>query len=505
MAIPAGPVIVSMGVLFFLSGLVVNLIQVLLQVDCIYQRSSWKIGKLADRSFQAICFVLVRPLSKNTYRKINRVVAELLWLELVWIVDWWAGVKIKLFTDSETFRLMGKEHALVVSNHKSDIDWLVGWVLAQRAGCLGSALAVMKKSSKFLPVIGWSMWFSEYLFLERSWAKDEITLKSGLQRLKDFPLPFWLALFVEGTRFTQAKLEAAQEYAASAGLPVPRNVLIPRTKGFVSAVSQMRSFVPAVYEVTVAIPKSSPPPTMLRLFKGQSSVMHVHLKRHLMKDLPEQMMLLPNGRYLLGMSAHFWGLKILSVDFTSIHMEGYGILGNWVSHCHIPYADLDPILSVRALDSCQGRPIKAQERRRAVFRNRTRQTQVAGPVIVSLGVLFFLSGLIVNLIQAICFVLVRPLSKNTYRKINRVVAELLWLELVWLVDWWAGVQNRNGNGPGLALPVPDPRRTLERSSLSSVLCLCFYGALLPLSLCWDAVFHGTSPLPLAFVKRASTP
>lgn len=55
-------------------------------------------------------------------------------------------------------------------------------------------------------------------------------LQSGLQQLKDYPLPFWLALFVEGTRFTQAKLLAAQEYAASAGLPVPRNVLIPRTK-----------------------------------------------------------------------------------------------------------------------------------------------------------------------------------------------------------------------------------------------------------------------------------
>jgi len=34
----------------------------------------------------------------------------------------------------------------------------------------------------------------------------------------------------------------------------------------------MRSFVPAIYDVTVAIPKSSPQPTMLRLFKGQSSV-----------------------------------------------------------------------------------------------------------------------------------------------------------------------------------------------------------------------------------------
>ncbi|KAL8494070.1 hypothetical protein ACS0TY_025025 [Phlomoides rotata] len=182
---------------------------------------------------------------------------------------------------------MGKEHALVICNHRSDIDWLVGWVLAQRAGCLGSTLAVMKKSSKFLPVIGWSMWFSEYLFLERSWAKDEITLKSGLHRLRDFPQPFWLALFVEGTRFTQAKLLAAQEYASSMGLPVPRNVLIPRTKGFVTAVSHLRSFVPAIYDITLAIPETSPAPTLLRLFKGQSSVLHVHVKRHLMNDLPE--------------------------------------------------------------------------------------------------------------------------------------------------------------------------------------------------------------------------
>ncbi|KAM7263206.1 hypothetical protein ACFE04_000889 [Oxalis oulophora] len=262
MSIAVAAVIVPLGVLFFLSGLVVNLIQ-------------------------AICFLLIRPLSKNLYRRINRQIAELLWLELVWLVDWWAGVKIQLFTDDQTLHQMGKEHALVISNHKSDIDWLVGWILAQRGGCLGSALAVMKKSSKYLPVIGWSMWFSEYLFLERSWAKDETTLKLGLHRLRDFPQPFWLALFVEGTRFTQAKLLAAQEYAASTGLPIPRNVLIPRTKGFVSAVTHMRSFVPAIYEVTVAIPKTTTPPTMLRLFKGQSSVVHVHLKRHLMKDLPE--------------------------------------------------------------------------------------------------------------------------------------------------------------------------------------------------------------------------
>ncbi|KAI5670690.1 hypothetical protein M9H77_11054 [Catharanthus roseus] len=85
------------------------------------------------------------------------------------------------------------------------------------------------------------MWFSKYLFLERNWARDESTLKGFyllylipyaviLQRLKDFPQPFWLALFVEGTCFTQKELLTAQEYATSTGLPVLRNVLIPRTK-----------------------------------------------------------------------------------------------------------------------------------------------------------------------------------------------------------------------------------------------------------------------------------
>ncbi|KAK2967438.1 hypothetical protein RJ640_022370, partial [Escallonia rubra] len=179
---------------------------------------------------------------------------------------------VEVYTDFETFQLMGKEHALVICNHRSDIDWLVGWVLAQRSGCLGSALAIVKKSTKYLPVIGWSMWFSEYIFLDRSWTKDENRLKSGLQQLCDFPQPFWLALFPEGTRFTRANLVAAQEYAASAGLPVPRNVLIPRTKGFVAAVSHLRSFVPAIYNMSVDIPKSDSPPTMLRMFRRQSSV-----------------------------------------------------------------------------------------------------------------------------------------------------------------------------------------------------------------------------------------
>ncbi|XP_043813560.1 1-acyl-sn-glycerol-3-phosphate acyltransferase 3 isoform X6 [Manihot esculenta] len=235
MAVPAALAIVPIGILFFFSGLIVNLIQ-------------------------AVLFIIVRPASKCMHTRINKIAAELLWLELIWLVDWWACLKIEVYADDETFEQMGKEHALVICNHRSDIDWLVGWILAQRSGCLGSTLAVMKKQAKMLP--------------------------SGFKRLADFPIPFWLALFVEGTRFTEAKLQAAQEFAASRGLPVPRNVLLPRTKGFISAVAHTRSFIPAIYDCTVAVPKNQPAPTMLRIFRGQSSVIVLQIKRHSMQELP---------------------------------------------------------------------------------------------------------------------------------------------------------------------------------------------------------------------------
>jgi lysophosphatidic acid acyltransferase/lysophosphatidylinositol acyltransferase len=55
-------------------------------------------------------------------------------------------------------------------------------------------------------------------------------LQTGFQRLEGFPRVLWVALFVEGTRFTKAKLTGAQEFARSHGMRVPRHVLVPRTK-----------------------------------------------------------------------------------------------------------------------------------------------------------------------------------------------------------------------------------------------------------------------------------
>lgn len=151
-----------LGLMFIFSGLFINGLQVI-----------------------SVLFIL--PFSRRAYRVVNMIMMEALWSELVWLLDWWAGVKVKVYTPRETSEHLGKERALVISNHRSDIDWLVGWIIAQRLGCLGGTRAVMKKSTKFLPVIGWSMWFSEYVFLSRNWTKDEKVLKNGYSSLKGFP------------------------------------------------------------------------------------------------------------------------------------------------------------------------------------------------------------------------------------------------------------------------------------------------------------------------------
>lgn len=47
----------------------------------------------------------------------------------------------------------------------------------------------------------------------------------------------------------------------------------------------MRSFVPAIYDATVAIPRNSSPPTMLGLFKGQSFEVSNLIARNLASDV----------------------------------------------------------------------------------------------------------------------------------------------------------------------------------------------------------------------------
>ncbi|XP_024181498.1 1-acyl-sn-glycerol-3-phosphate acyltransferase 2 isoform X2 [Rosa chinensis] len=208
------PMAIALGILFAVVVVLYSLILHLIPVVLLC------VSGLFANLVQAFCFVFIWPISKNAYTRINGVVKELDWLVLLGLIDWCAGVKILECIEQENSHLKGEEHELVISSARNDADPLLELVLAQWSGCLGSLLAVIKTSARYILVRGWPMWFSEYVFSERS-AHDARKLKSDL---KDFPQPFWFSVVLERTGFTQGELLAAQR------LPVPSKVLSPDTK-----------------------------------------------------------------------------------------------------------------------------------------------------------------------------------------------------------------------------------------------------------------------------------
>uniref|UniRef100_A0A2P2K398 Putative 1-acyl-sn-glycerol-3-phosphate acyltransferase 4 n=1 Tax=Rhizophora mucronata TaxID=61149 RepID=A0A2P2K398_RHIMU len=124
------------------------------------------------------------------------------------------------------------ERVLIIANHRTEVDWMYLWDLALRKGCLGSIKYILKSSLMKLPVFGWGFHILEFIPVERKWEVDEPVLYQALSTFKDPRDPLWLAVFPEGTDFTEQKCQKSQKYAAEVGLPVLTNVLLPKARGF---------------------------------------------------------------------------------------------------------------------------------------------------------------------------------------------------------------------------------------------------------------------------------
>ncbi|XP_020582960.1 probable 1-acyl-sn-glycerol-3-phosphate acyltransferase 5 isoform X2 [Phalaenopsis equestris] len=179
-----------------------------------------------------------------------------------------------------------KERALLFANHRTEVDWMYLWDLALRKGCLGSIKYVLKRSLMKLPVFGWGFQVLEFISVERKWEVDETLMQRKLSTFKDPRDSLWLAVFPEGTDYTEQKCIISQKYAAENSLPILENVLLPKTKGFYACLEALRESLDAVYDISIAYKHRSP--TFLDNAFGVNPLeVHIHIRRFLPHEIPE--------------------------------------------------------------------------------------------------------------------------------------------------------------------------------------------------------------------------
>ncbi|XP_063584996.1 1-acyl-sn-glycerol-3-phosphate acyltransferase gamma-like isoform X2 [Penaeus indicus] len=250
-------------VTFFISGVIINFIQFVL-------------------------YVTLRPFNKSLYCQLNYYLMYSLMSQVLFLAEWWSGSDVRVFASEECFNKWGKEHALIIMNHTYEVDWLMGWIIADRSKTLGSAKVFVKKMMQYVPTIGWAWRCSDIIFLNRNWQEDKRIMQNQIKEFFDYPYPVWMLLFAEGTRFTPEKHEASMEFARKRGLPELKRHLIPRTRGFIQCAQSLKGKFPVIYDVTVGFnTKEGEEPTLQNMLRGHKVMSEIYVRRLPLDEVPD--------------------------------------------------------------------------------------------------------------------------------------------------------------------------------------------------------------------------
>uniref|UniRef100_A0A2P2J6Q0 Putative 1-acyl-sn-glycerol-3-phosphate acyltransferase 5 isoform X3 n=1 Tax=Rhizophora mucronata TaxID=61149 RepID=A0A2P2J6Q0_RHIMU len=198
-----------------------------------------------------------------------------IWLAL-WPILFEKVNKTKVIFSGET--VPARERVLLIANHRTEVDWMYLWDLAWRKGCLGYIKYVLKSSLMKLPVFGWAFHILEFIPVDRKWHVDEPNMRQMLSSFKDLKDLLWLALFPEGTDFTEQKCMRSQKYAAQNGLPILNNVLLPKTKGFYACLEELRGSLDAGFIISFSA-------LLIIVMQWSSSILLLGRIRKMMRQL----------------------------------------------------------------------------------------------------------------------------------------------------------------------------------------------------------------------------
>jgi len=153
-----------------------------------------------------------------------------------------------LVVTGDSFNL--DDSAIIISNHQVDIDWQYLWLLSAYLGANGRVKICAKSDLKYVPVIGWVMYFFDFLFLSRKWENDQVVIERTLGNWVRQKLKLYFIFFPEGTTISDKGMATSLEFAKKSGRPTFKHLLSPRVTGL-KKVTECLTHVNAIYDVTV--------------------------------------------------------------------------------------------------------------------------------------------------------------------------------------------------------------------------------------------------------------
>lgn len=164
------------------------------------------------------------------------------------------GVKFKLTGDP----IDGDRPAVIIMNHRTRLDWMYFWaaLFKMNPWLLISSKIALKAELRRIPAAGFGMEASQFIFLERKIEEDKKRISEAIHYYATIGTNYQVLLFPEGTDKTAYTTMRSNEYAKKNGLRELKNVLYPRSAGFIHLVNEMRrrNYIDCIYDVTIAYP-----------------------------------------------------------------------------------------------------------------------------------------------------------------------------------------------------------------------------------------------------------
>ena len=109
--------------------------------------------------------------------------------EILFLAEWWSETDITVYASDESFNSWGKEHALIIMNHTFEVDWLMGWIVADRSQTLGVSFLICSAQFffffwAFLLSSAPFLCFSEILFLAEWWSETDLKVYASDESYK---------------------------------------------------------------------------------------------------------------------------------------------------------------------------------------------------------------------------------------------------------------------------------------------------------------------------------